>query len=485
MVRIVFASLAPAALAEFVRLPMEIKMKEKRRAEGTSRLTKHFATYRYLLFQNLCEFRETPCFFINFRSVSFASFRFHFCQNNSRTLYALRQQSDIESESAFNATAETEYPVNVPLQSYHELAYTGPFSVGDGSKFVTIQNMVYDTGSELCWSFSANEGVQCCRNAVCDPVGKKLINCNPDSKWQNAMRLFGGQDPSCQSSETLLKLPLGQKTDPFVVCYGRGFARGTFTNSTVRFHPAQKAIQHPFGIATTASDLEQDFGGCSGLLGLGPKNSERNPSIIYRMYSQGVIDEPMFSFSLGGNRGPEFILGGVDTSLVGPHNEMRWFPIKRQRLYSLWWTVDATFHTNEHSYSTPLVLDSGTTAVMIAKSHFDKFVRNVAADFGFRHNDPFLIGHADGHIDFKHCEDPLIKSKRMYGGHALKIRIGDSEYTLHPKDYIVELKDHSKGCFFGVSYLSDQDDVAILGDVFMKKYYTAFHFNKFDKIPST
>ena len=47
MVRIIHATLALAATAEIVRLPMEIKMKEKRRSQGTSRLTKHFATYRY------------------------------------------------------------------------------------------------------------------------------------------------------------------------------------------------------------------------------------------------------------------------------------------------------------------------------------------------------------------------------------------------------------------------------------------------------
>ena len=39
-----------------------------------------------------------------------------------------------------------------------------------------------------------------------------------------------------------------------------------------------------------------------------------------------------FSFSLKNTNEPEFILGGIDHSLVGDEAEMRWFPIKKQRL---------------------------------------------------------------------------------------------------------------------------------------------------------
>ena len=118
--------------------------------------------------------------------------------------------------------------------------------------------------------------------------------------------------------------------------------------------------------------------------------------------------------------------------------------------------------------NTPVVLDSGTTAVMVPRQHFKTFISHVANDFGFPQNDRFLVGDPKGFIHFMDCKHHVLQRKIRHGGHQFVLYISGVKYTLDPADYIVQMQDNSGQCFFGVSFVENDDGVAILGDVFLR-----------------
>ena len=236
--------------------------------------------------------------------------RFDFVNNSISGLSNSKRYDDLPLQD----------PTRVKLFSYHELTYTGPFFVGapGGSnsyghtKMDFLKSMVYDTGSEMCWAFDGSASVTCCPEAVCDPVRKKVSGCAAKSKsW---FSWGSGDSNHCPATFTPFKH--GVVDSDFVVCYGRGFAKGRMSNSLVSFSKQQQGVSFPFGVASQTSDVQHDFGGCSGLIGLGPKDTQQHPSVVATLFRQGIIAEPIFSFNLMDVDSAEFILGGLDPSIV-------------------------------------------------------------------------------------------------------------------------------------------------------------------------
>ena len=88
------------------------------------------------------------------------------------------------------------------------------------------------------------------------------------------------------------------------------------------------------------------------------------------------------------------------------------------------------------------------------------------------------MGDPKGFIHFMDCKHHVLQRKIKHGGHQLIFYINGVKYTLDPADYIVPLRDNSGQCFFGVAFLEGDEGVAILGDVFLRKYYTAFRYDQ-------
>ena len=166
---------------------------------------------------------------------------------------------DFQNNSISGSSSRKKYdelplqdPTRVKLFSYHELTYTGPFFVGAPSggnggghgKMDFLKSMVYDTGSEMCWAFDGANTVTCCPDAGCDPQRKRVTGCAAKSKsW-----FSWGSDGSNHCPATFTPFKHGAVGDEFVVCYGRGFAKGRKSNSMVSFSKQQQGISFPFGV---------------------------------------------------------------------------------------------------------------------------------------------------------------------------------------------------------------------------------------------
>ncbi|KAH7334871.1 aspartic peptidase domain-containing protein [Rhizoctonia solani] len=97
-----------------------------------------------------------------------------------------------------------------------------------------------------------------------------------------------------------------------------------------------------------------------GLVGLAFSSISqiRQPTIIEKLYSSGVISEPTFGFKLTSS-GAELYIGGTDESLYS--GGITYSPLTSQ---SYWSTSESATVDGSSAYSSGMIIDSGTTLVV-------------------------------------------------------------------------------------------------------------------------
>ncbi|GFO31456.1 cathepsin d [Plakobranchus ocellatus] len=175
---------------------------------------------------------------------------------------------------------------DLKLSNFKDSIYYGSITIGTpGQTF----NVVLDTGSSLTWVPSSHSLSE-------DTNGKYR-------RYNNA------------SSSTY-----GNKRKKFVIEYSLGKIAGLWGTETITVAGLKVKKQH-FGEAMTNSGLFKDAD-VDGVLGLGFRNKDEDPTIFENMLSQGVMSAPVFSFYLNGGyrtnshaRDSVLTLGGTNPDL--------------------------------------------------------------------------------------------------------------------------------------------------------------------------
>jgi len=181
---------------------------------------------------------------------------------------------------ALNLYVDPSRPVS--LRNYFNRMYTGMVSAGTPSK---DYQLVFDTGSADMWLFSENASSQ------------KL----------NYVQYY---DERASSTSKVL-------TTPWSIQYGKGSASGHLVQDDVVL-AGLKASQVTFAEATQWSDdFETPQMPLDGLLGLAfsSVSSANADTVVDVLYKQGAIKERVFSFYLTPNGNPDgsaFVLGAPD-----------------------------------------------------------------------------------------------------------------------------------------------------------------------------
>ncbi|KAI8366764.1 aspartic peptidase domain-containing protein, partial [Radiomyces spectabilis] len=300
--------------------------------------------------------------------------------------------------------------------------YFGAITLGEPPQSF---NVVFDTGSSDLWVVSAN----CTTDWIC----------RDHQQFQS------------QASVSFREEKLN--SDLIDIHYGTGKVRVHGARDTVQV--AGLEIQNQ--AVALATELSTDFltTPFDGIFGLGLANLSdlRQQPPFYSMIQQNLVDASLFSFYTQ-PAGGEIDFGGIDTSRYSGNLTFS------NVIDDTFWMVHLdsfTFGSDEWK-TRKVIIDSGTTLIIATPSDAEAIHSRIP---GSKYN-----GDTTWSIpcDLKDTLPPLVFN---IGG--VDLVIPAEEYVLLPYNA------RSSMCLSGISgKYFDQPDTWVLGDVFMKNFYTVF-----------
>lgn len=305
---------------------------------------------------------------------------------------------------------------DIPITDYLNAQYYGPIQIGTPPQ--TFQ-VIFDTGSSNLW-IPSND---------CSSCNHKKYTHSSSSTYR-------------------------ENNQKFDITYGSGSLSGYLSEDILTFGGLQVSNQ-VFAEATELPGITFSLGKFDGILGLAwPSISVDNVvPPIQNMLKQKLLDEGVFAFylpSIDGSIG-ELILGGIDnTKFVG---QVTYHLLSDKTYWEVLTDVIqvGTFTTK----NAKAIVDTGTSLLAGPTSA----IKNIANSIGAQ---PNLFNLNIYTID---CS---VVNKLP----ELDITIGGHKYTLSGSDYIIN---DSGVCILGLTGIDvPRGPLWILGDVFIRKYYTVF-----------
>jgi len=247
----------------------------------------------------------------------------------------------------------------------------------------------------------------------------------------------------------------------FEIHYGSGSLTGFVSQDTMTIGDLTVKNQD-FAEATEEPGLAFAFGRFDGILGLGFDTISVNRMVppFYNMVEQGLLDEPVFAFYLGDTKdgdNSEAIFGGIDKDHYT--GKMTNIPLRRKA----YWEVDLDSITFGDA-SAPLentgaILDTGTSLIALPETLAELLNKEMGAKKGY--NGQYTI----------ECDkrDSLPDMTFTLSGY---------NFTITPYDYILEVQGSCISSFMGMDFPSPPGPLVILGDAFLRKWYSVYDLGK-------
>jgi len=316
----------------------------------------------------------------------------------------------------------------VPVSNFLNAQYFSEITIGTPPQTFKV---VLDTGSSNLWVPSSECG---------------SIACYLHTKYDSS------------SSSTYKK-----NGTSFEIRYGSGSLSGFVSEDTMTIGDL-KIKNQIFAEATEEPGLAFAFGRFDGILGLGFDTISVNkiPPPFYNMIDQQLLDEPVFAFYLGDtNNGEgdesEAIFGGVNKDhYTGKITEI---PLRRKA----YWEVDLDAITFGDSTAeldnTGVILDTGTSLIALPSTLAELLNKEMGAKKGY--NGQYSV----------ECEkrESLPDMSFTLSGH---------NFTITPYDYILEVQVSCISSFMGMDFPEPVGPLAILGDAFLRKWYSVYDLGK-------
>ena len=355
-------------------------------------------------------------------------------------------------------------PVAVPLKNVMDSSYFGEISLGTPPQFFSV---VFDTGSSNLWVPSVE-----CKSEACT---------------------------SHRSFNSALSRTHAADGRSFSIQYGMGSVKGFISQDTLRIGGMEIAKQR-FGETTHAPG--QAFVGTpfDGVMGLGYASLARASITppFQAMLEKNLLEMPVFAFHLsrvsdhaaaramslssktpnhphaGGKKtgevdGGTLTFGMIDTSKF--HGQLRWFPVVRQQ----YWEVampSVRMGALEATHGRA-ILDTGTSTIFGPTDFITELNEELGAVASF--DGIFLVDCAKidqlPTVHFSFSSQPF--SDEPHVSHSMHT------FSLSPADYILTTNRGCVSSFMAVNMHSDdQSELWILGDSFLKRYYSVYDFGQ-------
>merc|ERR1712028_11783 len=205
-----------------------------------------------------------------------------------------------------------------------------------------------------------------------------------------------------------------------------------------------------------AGDTVNMGGKVDGILGMGFQNIsvDKIPTVFQNLVKSGAVSKGVFAFYLGNNKPGELTLGGTDSAHYT--GEIQYVPVTSDT-YWLTKLDSLDFNGKPATTATNVILDTGTS--ILAGPSAD--VKALAAQAGAT---PTPINPNEYMIDCKKADSLP----------DITITMSGKSFPLKGADYIINAGGECLFGFTGIDVPAPVGPLWIMGDVFIRKFYTVF-----------
>ncbi|XP_004437502.1 PREDICTED: pepsin-3-like isoform X1 [Ceratotherium simum simum] len=308
------------------------------------------------------------------------------------------------------------------MENYYDEEYFGTISIGTPAQDFTV---IFDTGSSNLWVPSVY-----CSSVAC-------TNHNQ----------FNPEDSSTYEATS----------ESVSIEYGTGSMTGILGYDTVTVGGIDDTNQI-FGLSETEPGDNFYYAPFDGILGLGyPSISASDATPVFdNIWDQGLVSEDLFSVYLSSDdeSGSVVIFGGIDSSYYT--GSLHWVPVTEEGYWQI--TVDSITINGETiacSGSCQAIVDTGTSLLAGPTSAID--------------NIQSYIGASEDSSG-----EEVISCSAIYSLPDIVFTLNGVEFPLPASAYILEEGETCISGFEGVDLDTSSGELWILGDVFIRQYYTVF-----------
>ncbi|KAF4635134.1 hypothetical protein G7Y89_g2969 [Cudoniella acicularis] len=338
----------------------------------------------------------------------------------------IRPQSHVDEMFKDTAIHAEKGAHPVPVSNFLNAQYFSEITIGTPAQTFKV---VLDTGSSNLWVPS-----QQCGSIAC------YLHTKYDSSSSSTYRANGSS---------------------FEIRYGSGSLSGFVSQDTVTIGDL-KIKDQIFAEATEEPGLAFAFGRFDGILGLGYDTISVNkiPPPFYSMVDQGLLDKAVFAFYLGDTAdgdNSEATFGGVNPDHYT--GKITTIPLRRKA----YWEVDLDAikfgDATAELENTGVILDTGTSLIALPSTLAELLNKEIGAKKGYN-------GQYSVECDKR---DSLPDITFTLSGYDFKIT---------PYDYILEVQGSCISTFMGMDFPEPVGPLAILGDAFLRKWYSIYDLEK-------
>ncbi|KAK2858358.1 Vacuolar protease A [Arthroderma sp. PD_2] len=322
---------------------------------------------------------------------------------------------------------ETESGHNVLIDNFLNAQYFSEMTIGTPPQTFKV---VLDTGSSNLWVPGKD-----CTSIAC------FLHSTYDSSASSTFKKNGTK---------------------FAIRYGSGSLEGFVSQDNIQIGDL-KIKDQLFAEATSEPGLAFAFGRFDGILGLGYDTIAVNKITppFYNMIEQGLLDEPVFSFYLGDTNkdGDQSVVtfGGVDKSHYT--GEMTTIPLRRKAYWEVELNAITLGKDSAALENTGVILDTGTSLIALPSTLAEMINSQIGAKKSW--NGQYTVDCAK--------RDSLPDVTFTLTGH---------NFTIGAHDYVLEVSGNCISSFMGMDFPEPVGPLAILGDSFLRRWYTVYDQGK-------
>ncbi|PFH52760.1 hypothetical protein AMATHDRAFT_1807 [Amanita thiersii Skay4041] len=336
-----------------------------------------------------------------------------------------RLQQDNNGEQLFWTQEQITGGHNVPLNNFMNAQYFAEISLGSPAQSFKV---VLDTGSSNLWVPSTK-----CTSIAC------FLHAKYDSSLSSTYRANGSE---------------------FSIRYGSGSMEGFVSNDVMTIGDL-KIDDQDFAEAVKEPGLAFAFGKFDGILGLAYDTISVNHITppFFNMINQGLLDEPVFSFRLGSSEadGGEAVFGGIDSSAYS--GDITYVPVRRKAYWEVELEKIAFGDEELELENTGAAIDTGTSLIALPSDMAEMLNTQIGAKKSWT-----------GQYQVDCAKVPQLPDLSFY--------FGGKPYTLKGTDYILEVQGTCISAFMGLDINLPWGSLWIIGDVFLRRYFTVYDLGK-------
>ncbi|CDH52330.1 pep4p [Lichtheimia corymbifera JMRC:FSU:9682] len=312
----------------------------------------------------------------------------------------------------------------IPLSNYMNAQYYGEIELGTPGQTFTV---VFDTGSSNLWVPSTH-----CNSIAC------FLHTRYDSTASDTFRENGTE---------------------FAIQYGTGSLEGFISEETLTMGGIQVPHQG-FAESTKEPGFTFALAQFDGILGMGFDTIAVKGVVppFQNMVAQDLVDEAVFSFWLGNSdnddgKGGELVLGGIDHSHY--KGELTWAPVRRKG----YWEIELQdIKLGGRSVDLDPVgaaIDTGSSLLVVPTTVAELINKELDAQKNWAGQ---YVVDCDKIPDFPEFCFTFV----------------NKDFCLSADEYVLQMQGQCISGFMGMDIPEPAGPLWILGDVFLRKYYSVY-----------